>query len=434
MSELKPDEQPSRDKPTRQTRRRILVLPILAATTIAGIASDTLRDTISNISGSISNKATEYLWSMWADALPDPASGDRLAIIVAELQGDSDGAQTKHVIRSLTTAFAADEASAPVQLITIPRHGLGLRSRGDAAENREAAQLKATELLRIMNGDVLVWGEVIQEGDVLELRVTPKMTFEGETPGGRLTLTKTIELPAGFSQELGGALAGIAVSQVKSAYDNLPVVQDDPADSWPDRVESQYAQLAPYVQQRLLPLVYRLKPLAESPPPALSGASLTAVRDAYSELAASIADSAPSASAIDFVISAKRLALRDRPRDEEPSSRARAEISLATTLMFFAVISMTNVSALDEAALLLRKAEGDLRTSTGDYRKEIRWSQTHLAQCLLFSGRARDNKEQLIEALAIYRKLAESSDPDVDSKEVGEAQLMVAQLTKEIGS
>jgi hypothetical protein len=91
-----------------------------------------------------------------------PARGSHFAVLVADLEGDEDGRQTRHVRNALQ-----DEQGFEVHLIG---RRLAIEDLGNQTEALLAAERRGRAWLDEFNGDVLVWGEVDPGGKGLHLR------------------------------------------------------------------------------------------------------------------------------------------------------------------------------------------------------------------------------------------------------------------------
>jgi hypothetical protein len=174
-----------------------------------------------------------------------PASGKRFAILVAKLDGDADGSQSRHVLNSLDAQFSAPEQKRAIEVLSWPQT-LTLDA-GDREAAIQGAEKRGREWLKRERADVLVWGEVGSRDKLLRLRFLTPENSSGEK-AENFSLSQELELPADFGADLGTALAVQAASAIQPIYERSG--------------EALAAIIAP--------VVAKLKPLAEHPPGSFS--------------------------------------------------------------------------------------------------------------------------------------------------------------------
>jgi Tetratricopeptide repeat len=215
--------------------------------------------------------------------------GTQFTILVAQLEGDGDQSQTRHVLAELRNQFPQG-ADALVRVIRYPETlAIGAGDQGialGAAEERGRRWLKET------NADVLIWGEEGARDRVLRLRF---LAPEGQGGAAKpYALNETLELPAGFGADLGTLVAVQAATAISPVY--------EPAG------EALAALIAP--------IVAKLKPLAENPPASFADETRAQLWHAYADgerqLGEERGDNARLAAAIAFFKKALAVWTRDK--------------------------------------------------------------------------------------------------------------------------
>ena len=131
---------------------------------------------------------------------PDPS---HFTILVADLDGDTDGRQTGHVVRAL-------EGQEGIRVLRDGRC-LKVEEMGDRAVNVSAAMARGRRWLSEKNADVLIWGEATEANKVLHLR----LLGEGGSGDGAATgyaLGDTYDLPENFGGDFGEVLVAVALA------------------------------------------------------------------------------------------------------------------------------------------------------------------------------------------------------------------------------
>jgi len=180
---------------------------------------------------------------VYLETRPDRATS-RFAILVADLDGDRDRSQTRHILQSLRSQFGE----------AIDRGNIEILSRGEALiippgnmkNAEETTTAKGRVWLKEQNASVLIWGETAARNKLLRLRFLP---FEGDGSEKSYALSEqTLELPPDFGGDLGAVFATQGAA-------TLSPVHDRPGEALAKLIE---------------PFVQSLKPLAENPPASFS--------------------------------------------------------------------------------------------------------------------------------------------------------------------
>ena len=168
---------------------------------------------------------------------PQKASGKLFAILVANLEGDKDGSQTRHIRNSLITQFGQQS-----QIDVLFRDETLAMPFGNLRAELSEAEKHGQKWLKQQRANVLVWGEVGASDKVLRLRFLSQSGDGGGTKAYRLN--EVLELPANFNADLGAVLAVQAATSIKPIYERMGEA------------------LANVIE----PVVAKLRPLAENPP------------------------------------------------------------------------------------------------------------------------------------------------------------------------
>jgi tetratricopeptide (TPR) repeat protein len=303
------------------------------------------------------------------------SKGDRLAIYVAQLDGDdAQGTMQRAIIDTLLHELG--KAATEV----LPA-GECLRLTEGASTDTEAlaASRRARALLRASGGQLMIWGRVLSAGEHrrLSLRFV-SATQDGATEGARAGLTTDFRLEPRFLTDLGAALAAEAVAEAS------PAITDR----------------GKYVADRLIPIADRLAKLADRLPASLStadrGTVLLSLGNAQLTIGAQSGDEHRLAAAI----GAYRAALQEYTRDRGPLNWATTQNNLGNALTALGERE-SGTARLEEAVAAYRAA---LQEYTRD-RVPLNWAttQNNLGTALQTLGERESGTARLEEAVAAYR-------------------------------
>ena len=302
---------------------------------------------------------------------PPPVAKAAFAILVADLEDDTNQSQTHRIRDSLETQF---HGRGDIQIL--PRHEtLALPSRDDLQTELDAAAAIGRAWLKEQNASVLVWGEVVEHNRVLRLRFLPA---EGDGSAKSYALSQTMELPADFGGDLGGVLAAQAVIQIAPVYDSAGKA----------------------LANLIAPVVDRLKPLAEKPPASFSDETRADLWNAYAagegRLGEERGDNARLASAIAFY----KKALAIWTREKVPLDWAMTQNNLGLALSTLGGRE-SGTARLEEAVAAYRAA---LQERTRD-KVPLQWAMTqnNLGTALGELGDRESSTARLEEAVAAFR-------------------------------
>jgi hypothetical protein len=311
-------------------------------------------------------------WQIWR-LRSDP--GVCFTIVVAKLEGDKDGAQTRHVIESLRHEFAPVAGGPQVHIAPFPEAltpGPGEVTAADAA-----AEKKGRKWLKRVNADLLVWGSVAKEHALLRLRFLPREgSGAGSTP---YSLSDKLELPADFGADLGAVLAVSAAAAINPIF------------------EQQGRALAAVIE----PVARKLAPLAANPPASFSGETKASLWSAYAMAERQVGKERGDNARLETAIAYFRKALTERPRERIPLDWAMTQNNLGTALRSLGELE-NGTGRLEEAATAFREA---LKERTRE-RVPLDWAatQNNLGNALSSLGERESGTEKLKEAAAAFRE------------------------------
>jgi tetratricopeptide (TPR) repeat protein len=302
------------------------------------------------------------------------ADGTQFTLLVAELDGDTDHTQTRHILAELEKQFPA---RGEARLHVLPYPEALKPGPGERTAALKAAEERGRRWLRDKNADVLIWGEVGAKDKVLRLRFTaPLGDGGGQKP---YKMNSTLELPPNFGSDLGAVLAAQAATAISPVY---------------ERSGEALAAL-------IAPVVAKLKPLAENPPGSFADETRATLWQAYADGAQRLGDergdNAQLATAIDFY---KRV-LTIRPRDKALLEWAKTQNKLGIALSLLGARE-SGTARLEEAAAAFREA---LKERTRE-RVPLDWAaaQNNLGIALQMRGERESGTARLEEAVAAYRE------------------------------
>lgn len=192
------------------------VVLVVAATIGAGF-SDSLKGTAKSFADHIIVSLQNKYEELFPPKLPRAHNKFALTILVARLDEDADGSQTKHVSQSLHRTFNFTDGEPSVDLILTSRI-LRVGDTGIISHDYKAAEEIGRDWLKESGADVLVWGSVAERNKVLRLNFVANAKM-GRKATESYKLTDILELPKDFDSRLGATIAEKVLSQVEVAYD-----------------------------------------------------------------------------------------------------------------------------------------------------------------------------------------------------------------------
>jgi tetratricopeptide (TPR) repeat protein len=295
----------------------------------------------------------------------------KVAIWVAELEGDGKkGEHRTNIVRTLERELAPS--------VQILRAGIELRveEAGDAAEEASAANRKAQDYLGRHQGDLLIWGQVLTGTPaVIEVRFTSP-AHHG-TDAMRFNYDQKFLLTEDFGQELGTALAALAVEQASPAVDE-----------------------GKYVADVLTPTAQKLARLANNLPASMGPDGRGLLLNSYALVENRIGQQRGDSKALERAISAFSAALNERSRERVPLDWAMTQNNLGNTLSALGQRE-SGTARLEEAVSVFRAA---LEERTLD-QVPLNWAMTqnNLGVALWALGERESGTEHLKEAASAFR-------------------------------
>lgn len=356
-----------------KTIRNVVLVPFTAAGTyIAAVFSGVIDEDVATPEGFSCFVHDEWALRM-SDPPPPPETGIR--VLVARLEMDSDGRQTRHVADSLRAApgFEVQELC----------RGLALGHGRDTSVAMKAAREQGRRWLIARNGAILVWGQVEQEDKSVRLRL---LTRDSESNDRFLTLDDDLTLPEDFAPSLAVTLYASALSQAAELGQSTAA-------------ESRGSQ---FVADRLGPIIPALRELSKSIA-TLPNGQAQSLRDVYlSTLSTMWSQTGDIAFAQEaFAFSEAELA---RLTEDDHQGRATAQYWHARALQLLG--SRVGSDAMIEGAIAEYRSATSLWTRE---RASLSWAQAQsgVASALRVLGQRRDDPSLIEEALRTYDSVLE---------------------------
>jgi tetratricopeptide (TPR) repeat protein len=310
-----------------------------------------------------------YRW--WKARDLERAEGTHFTVVLADLAGDDDGKQTRHV----ELAFANQAGLVIVRLgntFSDPDHG-------HLADGRRTLEEKARDRLRDKNGDILVYGEVRKTDEVLWLRFLPRERDVAASRGDSYRLTQEkLELPVDFHGAFNDVLAAVALASIKPAT----------------------KQGGRYVADLLLEPTEKTRRLLEAPPPTLSEVALATLQFFYALAALRLDEQRGENIWLTRACEAFRTVLNTWTRERVPLDWAMTQNNLGNALRRLGDRER-DTARLEEAVAACRAA---LKEHTRE-RVPLQWAMTqnNLGNALSTLGERENDTARLEEAVTAFR-------------------------------
>ena len=301
---------------------------------------------------------------------PDPS---HFTILVADLDGDTDGRQTGHVVRAL-------EGQEGIRVIRDGRR-LKIEEVGDRAENLAAAMERGRRWLSEKNAEVLIWGESTDANKVLHLRLLGEGgSGDGATAG--YALGDTYDLPEDFGRDFGEVLVAVALAAVRPATE----LQGH------------------YVVHLLEPVASKLERLLASPPQGFSPEQLATVQVAFGIAASILGEQSGKSDWLEKSVVSFQAALEVRRRDALPLDWAKTQNNLGNALL--------RLGEREEGTARLVEAVSAYRSALEVRSREalpLAWAttQNNLGNALQSLGEREEGTARLDEAVSAFRAALE---------------------------
>jgi len=311
---------------------------------------------------------------VYLETRPERATSP-FAILVADLDGDADRSQTRHILQSLRTQFGEAIARGDIEILNRRGEVLGLPA-GNIKTAEEAITVKGRFWLKEQNASVLIWGEAAARDKLLRLRFLPA---EGDGSAKSYSLSdQTLELPANFGGDLGTVFAAQAATAISPVY---------------DRSGEALADL-------IAPFVAKLKPLAEKPPASFSDETRAQLWHAYAAGEAQLGEERGESARLESAIAFYKKTVTIWTREKVPLDWAGTQNNLGTALGMLGERE-SGTARLEEAVSAFRAA---LLEWTRE-RIPLDWAgtQSNLGNALRMLGERESGTGRLEEAVAALR-------------------------------
>jgi tetratricopeptide (TPR) repeat protein len=306
------------------------------------------------------------------------ATGDRLSIYVADLDGDDEtGTLRRRVMDTILRELGRDT----VELIEA---GVLLQLHKPAASDDDAlidAVGYGQALLRRKHGDLLIWGHVAREGALTQIDVR-FISSEIRAENTRVGMTDRLLLEPKFVEDMGAVLAAMALIAAEPATE----------------------EAGTYLADRLVPFADRLRHLVRHPKTGFRSADRAQISYAYGMMQAKIGDQTGQRRRLEEAVDGHRAALRELTRNASPGLWATCHNSLANAL--------TKLGALEKGTARFEEAVTACLGALEEWTRErtpLEWAgaQNNLAIALWSAGDRRSDTGLLELAASTYRALLE---------------------------
>ena len=317
-----------------------------------------------------------FLWERWQerrrhlDGRPKPG---KTVIYVAELQGDDKkGSHRNHILLSLRR-----ELGDSVQVL---RAGIGLHAEemGNPEDDAHIANRKGQKYLNQgkHKGDLLIWGQILDEKKLVELRFTSRAHDAAEQK--RFAFDEKMLLAPDFGPELATALAAIAAQLALPAF--------NPGN---------------FVADVLIPVAEKLGNIIANLPTAMTPEQRGLLLLSYAVAERSIGEQSGNSDALLRAISAYRSALKELTQEKVPLDWAKTQNNLGTALVILGERD-SGMEQLDAAIAAFREA---LKERTQE-KVPLDWAMTqnNLGAALQALGERESGIERLEAAVAAYQE------------------------------
>ena len=306
-------------------------------------------------------------WRIWRGEVPR-AKGTHFTVLIADLDGDAEGSQTRHVEAALR-----EHRGLEVLLVGPGPSSFDLGSR---AEAEFEAEKRGRDILEKYNGDVLIFGEVTQANTRLWLRFLPGHSrVESRHDSYQLQEAK---LPARFGADFNTVLLALVAASV------------DPA------TERQ----GHYLVDLLSPAVGKLKHLCHPMPAGLDHGERGSLWHAFGLAAGVLGEQKGESDWLEEAVEAYRAALEEWTRERAPLQWAAIQNNLGNALRALGERD-SGTARLEEAVVAYRAAllEYDRECEPLDWAR----TQNNLGIALAVLGERESGTARLEEAVTAYR-------------------------------
>jgi len=316
------------------------------------------------------------LWNLWRDHRRHPDGKPKpgmVAIYVAELKGDDKlGSHRNHILLSLRRDLGAS--------VQILRAGIELHAqeKGNPEDDALTANRTGQRYLnhKKYRGDLLIWGQILQESKLVELRFTSRAHDAAEQK--RFTFTEKMLLAPDFGPELAAALASIAAQ--------LALPAKNPGK---------------YVADVLLPVAEKLSKIVAKLPASMGPELRGLLLRSYANAERAIGDQRGSSNALNRAIAAYRSALNEYTQERVPLEWAATQNNLG--------IALQRLGEHERGTEQLEAAVAAFREALKERSREkvpLEWAtvQNNLGCALLMLGERESGAEHLEAAIEAFRE------------------------------
>lgn len=190
-----------------------------AVAAIAAGASFGLTSGVNKTIESIYMRASSWVEAQTEQMFPLPQADQKavLSIFVANLDGDTDGSQTKHLLQSLRHVFDATDDRHRIEVKQL-RRALREGDSGDVFRDHQKARETGKEWLKLSGAHLLIWGHVADRNKALRIFFLPAEGHPERRPSETYILTERFQFSEDFGEDLGTAIAVSAVAQIASKF------------------------------------------------------------------------------------------------------------------------------------------------------------------------------------------------------------------------
>ena len=268
------------------------------------------------------------------------AKGTHFTILIADLDGDNDRQQTRHV-RAALLGRPGLEVHLTGQLLQVA-------DLGSQTEAQIEAERRGRKLLEEGNGDLLIWGEVRATDKELNLWFLSRggtSTFGAPS----YSLTEKLSLPADFNQDLAAKLELLALASL----------------AFPTEQEGRY------LVGLLRGPAEKIERLLDRSVPGFEAGQIAGLEVAFGNAATFIGQQSGDSTWLEKAIDAYRAALQERTRERVPLQWATIQNNLGKTLSILGERER-GTACLEEAMAAYRDA---LKEWTRE-RVPLQWAMT----------------------------------------------------------
>ena len=296
----------------------------------------------------------EWIADHWPFRQPEEAP-EIFRVVIATLDGDeASGTYTRHIVR----AFQGQQAIDAISTCRV----LKIQGGGPTAE--AAAAKTGLEWLARRKADVLVFGEVLPNGEALNLH----FLSSGREPNFTAT---PFRLESGllrdeFKEAAAAQLQVVVLAAVRPVTD----------------------EQGKYLVETLRPVLHRLKRIADSPPPGMSPLGMADVQFALGQALNVVGDQAGDNRALEKAVEAYREALKERTRERVPLDWAMTQNNLGNALETLGERE-SGTETLQKAVEAYREALKELTKEATPYQHKTAQKNLDLANALLAHRRGK---------------------------------------------